>query len=61
MNGNEVSEKLGLISRVNSCIRIKLGLFICSSSKPLIPLNFINSSEVNSGPVWGRFELAWEM
>lgn len=52
MNGNEVSEKFGLISRVNSCIKIKLGLFICSTSMPLIPLNFINSSEVNFGLVW---------
>lgn len=55
MNGNEVSEKFGLISRVNSCIRIRLRLI------PLIPLNFITSSEVNFGLVWGRFQLAWEI
>lgn len=61
MNGNEVSEKFGLISRVNSCIRIRLRLFICSLSKPLIPLNFITSPEVNFGLVWGRFQLAWEI
>lgn len=55
MNGNEMPEKFGLMSRVNIHIRIMLRLLIYSWSKPLMPFNFINSSEVNFGLVGGGF------
>lgn len=61
MNGNEMPEKFGLLSRVNIPIRITLRQLIYSASThPLLPF-FISSSKVTFSLASGWFQLTREL
>lgn len=61
MNGNEMPEKFGLISRVNIPIRIMFRLLIYSAGTHPLPPFLLSSSKVTFSLVWGWFQLTREL